>query len=65
MLKSFIYLFRSYSVTDSEFSCLAKVAKSYCVYGPTYMPHVPNQLYCIQNCALEVPIGLDLCHFSR
>ena len=43
---------------DSELSCLAKLAKPYLVSGPSYLPQVPNQLHCIQNFALEVPINV-------
>ena len=54
ILNCFIYFLWSYSVTVSEFSCLAKLAKPYLVSGPTYLPEVPNQLHCISNCAHEV-----------
>ena len=43
-----------YCSTDSEFSCLAKLAKPYPVSGPTYMPEIPNLLHCIPSCAGEV-----------
>ena len=43
-------------VTDSEFSCLAKLAKPYPMYSPTYLPQVLNQLHSSQNCAYEVCI---------
>ena len=39
----------SHFVTASEFSCLAKVAKAYHVFGRTYVPHIPNQLHGMQN----------------
>ena len=45
-----------YFITDSEFSCLAKLAKPYPVSGPTYMPQIPNLLNYIPNFALEVLI---------
>ena len=48
----------SYFLSDSEFGCLAKLAKPYPVSGPTYLPQVPNQLHCFPNCALEVPINV-------
>ena len=48
----------SYFVTDSEFNCLAKLAKPYPVSGPTYVPHIPNQLHCIQTSAHEVLITI-------
>ena len=49
-----------YFLTDSEFSCLAKLAKPYPVFGPAYMPQIPNQLHCIPNCAHEVLITILL-----
>ena len=41
---------------DSGFSCLAKLAKAYRVSGATYLSGVPNELHCIPNYALEVPV---------
>ena len=58
ILNCFIYLMWSYFVTDSELSCLAKVAKSYLVCGPTYLPQTLNQLHCILNGAHEVLITI-------
>ena len=37
------------NLTDSEFSCLAKLAKPFPVSGPTPMPQIPNQLYPYQK----------------
>ena len=34
-----------YFIAHSELSCLAKPAKSYPVFGPTYMPQIPNLLH--------------------
>ena len=39
--------------TDSEFSCLAMLAKPCPVSGPTYMPQIPNRLHCMSKCAHE------------
>ena len=44
----------AYVLTDSEFSCLAMLPKPYPVSGPTYVPQIPNQLYCMSECANEV-----------
>ena len=41
-------------VTDSEFSCLAMLAKPYPVSGPTPLPQIPNQIHCVQKSAHEV-----------
>ena len=54
ILKCFYYLLWFYVLTDSEFSCLAKLAKPYPVSGPTPMPQIPNQLYCTPKGAHEV-----------
>ena len=54
ILKCFYYLLWFYFLTDSEFSCLAKLAKPYSVSGPTPMPQIPNQLHCNQKSAHEV-----------
>ena len=70
MVKNFIYLKWFYFLTDSEFSCLTKLAKHYPMFGPTHMPQIPNLLYCISNYAprkeitpytsliLKVPVAL-------
>ena len=50
----FYHLMWFYCLTDSEFSCLAMLAKPCPVSGPTSMPQIPNQLHCIQKSALEV-----------
>ena len=47
-----------YFVTNFEFSCLAKLAEPYPVFGPTYMPQIPNVLHCIPNCAHEMLINV-------
>ena len=54
ILNCFIYLLWFYFLTDSEFSCLAKLAKPYPVSGPTYLPQFPNLFNGISNCAHEV-----------
>ena len=54
ILKCLNYLLWFYFLTDSEFSCLAMLAKPYHVSGPTYLPLIPNQLHCMSNCAHEV-----------
>ena len=56
MLNCFTHLLWAYLLTDSEFSCLAMLAKPYpvSVSGPTYLPHIPNQLHCMSKCAHEV-----------
>ena len=54
ILNCFTYLLWSYLLTDSEFSCLAMLAKPYPVSGPTYLPQIPNQLHCMSKCAHEV-----------
>ena len=53
-LNCFTYLLWAYLLTDSEFSCLAMLAKPYPVSGPTYLPQIPNQLHCMSKCAHEV-----------
>ena len=58
ILKSFFYLMWFYFLTDSESSCLAKLAKPYPVSGATYMPQIPNLLHCISKCAHEVLITI-------
>ena len=54
ILKCFYHLLWSYFLTDSEFCCLAMLAKPYPVSGPTPMPLIHNQLHCIQKSAHEV-----------
>ena len=54
ILNGFAYLLWAYFLTDSEFSCLAMLAKPYPVSGPTYMPQIPNLLHCMSKCAHEV-----------
>ena len=54
ILKSFYYLLWFYFLTDFEFSCLAKLAKPYRVFGPTPMPLIPNLLHRNQKSAHEV-----------
>ena len=41
-------------VTDSEFSCLAKLAKPYPVSDLAYLPQIPDQHHCIPKGAHEV-----------
>ena len=42
ILNCFYHLLWFYFLTDSEFSCLAMLAKPYPVSGPTPMPQIPN-----------------------
>ena len=52
--QTFSHLLWFYGLTDSEFSSLAKPAKPYPVYGVTYLPLFPRQLYCLSVCAHKV-----------
>ena len=54
ILNCFIYLLWCYVLTDSEFSCLAMLAKPQPVYRQTYLPLITNQLHCMSHCAHEV-----------
>ena len=54
LLQGFNYLLRCYLLTDSEFSCLAMMAKPYSVCGQAHLPLIPNQLHYMSNCAHEV-----------
>ena len=54
MLNCFSLVLWAYLLTDSEFSCLAMLAKPYPLSGPTPMPLLPHQLRRIQISALEV-----------
>ena len=54
MTYCFTYLLWAYSLTDSEFSCLARLPKPYPVSGPTYMPEIPSLLYGMSTGANEV-----------
>ena len=54
ILKCFYHLLWFYLLTDSEFSCLAMLAKPYPVSGPAPVPQIPNQLHCVQKSAHEV-----------
>ena len=54
ILNCFYHLLWFYFLTDSEFSCLAMLAQSYPVSGPTPLPQIPNQLHCVQKSAHEV-----------
>ena len=54
ILNGLTHLLWCYLLTDSEFSCLAMLAKPYLVSGPTYLPLIPKQLHCMSNCAHEV-----------
>ena len=54
ILNCFSYLLWAYFLTDSEFNCLAMLAKPYPVSGPTPMPLIPNQLHCMSKGAHEV-----------
>ena len=54
ILNCFYYLLWFYLLTDSEFSCLAKLTKPCHVSDLTYWPQIPNQLYGIPKGAHEV-----------
>ena len=54
ILNCFYHLLWFYVLTDSEFNCLAMLAKPYPVSGPTSMPQIPKQLHTIQRSAHEV-----------
>ena len=54
ILNCFNYLLWCYFLTDSEFSCLAMMARRYPLSGPTYLPLIPKQLHCMSKCAHEV-----------
>ena len=54
ILNCFYHLLWCYFLTDSEFSCLAMLAKPYPVSGTTPLPQIPNQLHCIQKSAHDV-----------
>ena len=54
ILNCFDHLSWFYSLTDSEFSCLAMLAKPYPVSGQTPSPQIPNQLHYVQESAHEV-----------
>ena len=41
------YLLWADFLTDSEFSCVAMLAKPYPVSGPTHLPRIPNTLHCM------------------
>ena len=55
ILNCFFNLLWFYYLTDSEFSCLAVLAKPYPVSGPPPLPQIPSQLHCMQKSAHEVP----------
>ena len=48
----------NYLLSDSEFSCLVKLAKPYPVSGPTYRAQILNLLHCIPSPAHEVLITI-------
>ena len=54
ILNCFYHLLWFYLLTDSEFSCLAMLAKPYPVSSPTPLPQIPNQHHFIQKSAHEV-----------
>ena len=53
IINYFYHSFWFYVLSDSEFSCLAMLAKPYPVSGPTPLPQVPNKLHFIQRSAHE------------
>ena len=56
MLKNSIYLLWFCFVLGSEFVFLAKLAKPYLLFRPTYLPHILNQLHCMETTAHQVNI---------
>ena len=54
ILNCFTYLFRPNGLTDSEFTCLAMMAKLYPVSGETYLLWIPDQIYSMSRCAHQV-----------
>ena len=54
ILQCFNYLLWFYFLAHFEFTCLAMLAKQDPVSGPTYLPLIPNQLYCMSNGAHKV-----------
>ena len=64
----FTYVLWSYCLTDSEFNCLAKLAKPIPVFRPAYMPLIPSQLNGTSMCAQKVPgacLGPDIRQLSH
>ena len=55
LLNCFYHSLWYYFLTDSQYSCLAMLAKSYPVSGPAPLPQIPNQLHFVQKSAREVP----------
>ena len=67
ILNCFYQLLWFYFLTDSEFRCLAMLAKPYLVFGPTLILQIPNQLHCIQRVHIKCLVlswGLESCQFS-
>ena len=54
ILNCFYHLLWFYLLTDTQFSCLAMLAKPYPVSGLTPLPQIPKQLHFIQKSAHEV-----------
>ena len=54
ILNCFTYLLWAVFLIDSEFRCVATLAKPYHVSGLTYLTLIPKQLHCISKCAHEV-----------
>ena len=54
ILNRFTYFLWAYFITDSEFSCLAMLAKPYAVSGRSYIPQIPSLLHCMSKGAHEV-----------
>ena len=54
ILNCFYHLLWVYVLTDSEFSCLAMMAKPNPVSVQTPLPQIANQMQCIQKTAHEV-----------
>ena len=54
ILNCFFCLPWAHVFTDSEFSCLAMLAKPYPVSGRAYLSEISNQLHCTSKGAHEV-----------
>ena len=63
ILNCFTDLLWAYFLLDSEFSCLAMLAKPYPLSGPTYMPQFANLIHCMSKCAHEVLETISVARF--
>ena len=55
------YLLWAYVLTDSEFSCLAMLAKPYTVSGPTYIPRFLTYSIACQNVHMRCQTYVSFC----